>query len=100
MSRSRKIVACRVVANYSKIVALSLSRRKIVANFRDIRLTNGVWWWRVVGGGWGVWVADDGWQVAGGRLGGWQVVVDGGSSTPTLPCAVQYSLPLATSLYG
>ena len=40
MSRSRKIAACRVVANYSKIVALSLSRRKIVANFRDIRLKN------------------------------------------------------------
>ena len=75
MSRSRKIVACRVVANYSKIVALSLSRRKIVANFRDIRLTNGVWWWWVVGGGWGVWVAGDGWQVAGGR---WGVAGGGG----------------------
>ena len=40
MSRSRKIVACRVIAKYSKIVALSLSQIKIVANFRDIRETN------------------------------------------------------------
>ena len=29
MSRSRKMVACRVVAKYSKIVALLLSRRKL-----------------------------------------------------------------------
>ena len=35
-----KNCCCHVVANCSKIVALSLSRRKIVANFRDIRLTN------------------------------------------------------------
>ena len=48
----------------------------------------GVWWWWV-----GVWVAGDGWQVAGGRCGvvgswwRWIVVV-----APPLPCAVQYSL--------
>ena len=91
MSQSRKIVAV-ATGYFLKIVALSW--RKIVANFRDIRLTNGVWWWWVVGGGWGVWVAGDGWQVAGGRWGvagsWWQVVVDGGSRNlpPRMRCAV------------
>ena len=36
MSRSQNIVACRVVANFSNIVALSLSSRNIVANSRQI----------------------------------------------------------------
>ena len=50
MLRSWKIVACCVVANYAKIVALSLSRRKIdslhvLCGGWCVVVVGGVWWW-------------------------------------------------------
>ena len=91
MSRSRKIVVVTLSLIVRKLSRCRCREEKLSLIFATLDS-------QMVCGGGGLWVAGGGfgWRVMGGRWrevgGGWRVVVDGGSSTPPFPCAVQYSL--------